>query len=422
MARQLPRWAYLVLGFTMNLTLGTVYSWSVISGTLTSSTGPYKYGTFDANIPFAVALATFSVGMVASGRLVDRHGPRRIAIIGGILVGAGYMLSSLFTLSPWPLYTLTATFGIIAGLGIGFAYNPPIATSVRWYPVRKGLASGIVVMGFGLSPVLTATVVSWWLIPAFTLPGTLLLLGAVYLAVLVVCAAFLQFPEPGWQPPEKVVAAASKRTWKPFAEMTTGEMVRTTSFWGAWVMYALGTAGGFMAIGNAGSISKEIGHVPTELLVVPVVVLAIFNSSGRPLFGRLADVLTPRRALLIMYAVLLGGMGILSVANSDITVYAGIAVTGIVFGGFLAVMPALSTLFFGAKNQAANYGVLFTGYGLGAVVALFVGAWVKQVTGSFHDAFYLSAALALVGIVLSLAVRPPRPVAVVVEKPIPVHA
>jgi len=422
MAPKLPRAAYLALGFVMNLTLGTVYSWSVISTTLTSSTGPYKYGTFDANIPFAVALAMFSVGMVFSGRLVDRHGPRKVAMIGAVLVGAGYMLSSLFSATPWPLYFLIATFGGIAGLGIGFAYNPPIATAVRWYPVRKGLASGVVVMGFGLSPLLTATVVSWWLIPAFGLSTTLLLLGAVYLVVLLVCASFLQFPEPGWQPPDKIVAAASKRTWKPEAELAPREVVRTASFWGAWVLYALGTAGGFMAIGNAGNIAKEIGHVPTGLLVIPVVILAIFNSSGRPLFGRVGDVLTPKRALLIMYTVLLAGMGILSIANSDILVYAGIALTGLVFGGFLAVMPALSTLFFGSKNQAANYGMLFTGYGLGAVVALFVGALVRAETGSYLYAFYLSAFLAIVGIVLSLSVRPPKPVAAKVELPSAVPA
>ncbi len=422
MAGKLPRAAYLVLGFVMNLTLGTVYSWSVISSTLTSSTGPYKYNTFSANIPFAVALAMFSVGMVFSGRLVDRAGPRKVALVGAVLVGAGYMLSSLFSATPWPLWALTATFGVVAGLGIGFAYNPPIATAVRWFPVRKGLASGVVVMGFGLSPVLTATVVSWYMIPAFGLSTTLLILGAVYLVVLLACASLLSFPEPGWLPPEKIVAAAGKRTWKPVAELTTREMVHSSSFWGAWVLYALGTAGGFMAIGNAGKIASEIGHVPAALLTVPVIVLAIFNSSGRPLFGRVADVLTPKRALLIMYAVLLAGMGILSVANSDVTVYLGIALTGIVFGGFLAVMPALSTLFFGAKNQAANYGVLFTGYGLGAIVALFVGAFVRTETGSYLDAFYLSAFLAVLGIALSLSVRPPKPVAVKVEKPIPAQA
>jgi len=422
MAPKLPRAAYLALGFIMNLTLGTVYSWSVISTTLTSKTGPYQYGTFDANIPFAVALAMFSVGMVFAGRLVDRHGPRKVAMIGAVLVGAGYMLSSLFSVSPWPLWVLTATFGGIAGLGIGFAYNPPIATAVRWYPVRKGLASGVVVMGFGLSPLLTATVVSWWLIPAFGLTTTLLMLGAVYLVVLLACASLLRFPEPGWQPPDKIVTAAGKRTWKPLAEMTTAQMIRTPGFWGTWVLYALGTAGGFMAIGNAGNIAKEIGHVPTELLVIPVVVLAIFNSSGRPLFGRVADVLTPRRALLIMYAILLAGMGVLSVANSDLLVYLGIALTGLVFGGFLAVMPALSTLFFGAKNQAANYGVLFTGYGLGAVVALFVGAFVRAETGSYLDAFYVSAFLALLGIALSLTVRPPKPLAAKVERPAAVPA
>ncbi len=422
MAPRLPRSAYLLIGFIMNLMLGTVYSWSAFKSVLTDKAGLYHTSDFLANVPFAVALAMFAVGMVFAGRLVDKHGPAKVAALGGLLVGAGYMLSFLMDKTPWPLATLTVSYGIIGGLGIGFAYNPPIATAVRWYPVRKGLASGLVVMGFGLSPLLTAPIATA-LIGSFGLPNTNLILGAVFLVTLLGLGLLLAFPAGDWRPPAEVVTKASKRTWQPFGEVETRDMLRSPSFWGAWLMYALGTAGGFMVIGNAKDLAKIQGGVTDAVLLTAAIqVLAVFNSGGRPLFGRLADLFTPKRALLLMYVVLMGAMGLLALSTSWIPVYAGIAVTGMVFGGFLAVMPALSTLFFGTKNSAANYGVLFTGYGLGAIVALFAGSLIKDVYGSYVPAFYIGIVLSMAGLALSLLVRPPRPTAARMMEPIPAHA
>lgn len=407
MAPKLPRAAFLMLGFTMNIMLGTAYAWSVFKAPLIKGFGA---DNFTSMLPFAIALAMFSIGMVFAGRLVDRHGPRRVAILGGLLLGGGYMASYLMGSTGSPMITLTITYGFVAGLGLGFSYSPPIAIAVRWYPVRKGLASGLVVMGFGLSALFTAPLADY-LIGAFGVPATFLILGVAFLAVLVSLGSLLTFPTADWQPPAEVVAK-SKRAWKPVEEVPTRKMIRRSSFWSAWLLYTLGTAGGFMIIGNAKSIAIEVGAVSGALALVAVQILAIFNSVGRPLFGRAADLWSPRRALLLMYAILLATMALLSVSGNLgwVPLYVGIAVTGMVFGGFLAVMPALSTLFYGTKNQAANYGVLFTGYGLGAIVALFASGWIRDFYGTYVPAFYAGMVLSVLGLVLTLAVRPPRPV------------
>ncbi len=411
MAPKLPRAAFLLLGFVMNIMLGTAYAWSVFTQTLKDHFGATS---FTSMLPFALALALFSVGMVFAGRMVDRRGPRQVAMLGGVLLGAGYILSYFMDRTGYPMETLTITYGIIAGLGIGFAYNPPIAVAVRWFPVRKGLASGLVVMGFGLSALITAPLATW-LIGLYGAPTTFLILGIVFLAVVVVLGAFLAFPTGDWQPPTEVVskAAQSRRTWKPVEEVPTREMLRRPAFWVAWILYTIGTAGGFMIIGNAKPIAQQVGGVTDAVLATAAVqILAVFNSAGRPLFGRAADVWTPKRALLVMYVILLGTMALLSVSGGIgwIPLYIGICLTGMVFGGFLAVMPALSTLFFGAKNQAANYGVLFTGYGLGAIVALFSSGFIRDYFGSYVPAFYAGMILSVLGLVLTFAVRPPRPV------------
>ncbi|HYM39972.1 MAG TPA: OFA family MFS transporter [Thermoplasmata archaeon] len=408
MTVRLPRGSYLVVGLGMNLLLGTAYSWSVFRAALVAEFATRGADAFTALLPFAAAMAMFSVGMVFAGRAVDRLGPRKVALAGVLVFASGYMLCSLFDRSPWPMPTLTLLYGGLVGLGTGFGYNPTITTAVRWFPVRKGVASGIVVMGVGLSPVVTAPLAGY-LIGIYGVPTTFLLLGILFLAVLVPLALLLQFPPAGWEPPAAVVTK-QRRAWRPLTEVGPRTVLRSRVFWTAWTLYVLGTAEGFMVIGNAFTIAKEVGFATDAVATLAVIVLALFNSAGRPVFGRLADQWSPRETLLVMYTVLLGAMALLSVSSGLEPVFLGVALTGIVFGGFLAVMPALSTLYFGERHAGANYGLLFTAFGVGNLVALFAGGWIRETTGAYLSAFYVGLALSAVGLVLSLEVRPPRAV------------
>ncbi len=407
MPARIPRGAYLAVGLGMNLLLGTAYSWSVIKDALIAEFGSAGADDFTALLPFAVAMAMFAVGMIFAGRLVDRHGPRRVALAGAVVFSAGYLLSSLMDRTPWPMVTLTLVYGGLVGLGTGFAYNPTITTAVRWFPVRKGLASGIVVMGVGLSPVVTAPLASL-LIGLYGVPTTFLILGILFFVTLVPLALLLRFPPEPWRPPEELVAR-TRHPWRPFAEVGTRAMLRSPLFWTAWVLYVLGTTQGFMIIGNAHTIAVERGSASDALATAAVMVLAVFNSAGRPAFGRIADLWSPRRTLLFMCACLFGAMVLLSVASDATTVLFGIALAGVVFGGFLAVMPALSNLYFGVVHSGANYGVLFTAFGVGNIVALFAGGWIRTEMGSFLPAFYIGMALSAAGLLLSLRVKSPRP-------------
>ena len=402
------RYAYLGVSFVMNVMLGTAYSWSVFDGPLRSA---YGADQFTAMLPMAVALVMFSIGMTFCGGFVDRVGPRKVAIVGGILVSAGYMLSAFVAVSPWPIPTLIVTYGVVMGFGLGFAYNPPIPTAARWFPDRKGFATGIVVMGYGLSPLFTAPAATA-LIGAYGVAAAFLGLGIVFLVVLLPLGSLLKFPPAGYQaPPPK--RQARQRAWEPMGDVERRVMLRRPAFWTAWLLYAVGTAGGFMIIGKAKPIAVDVGGVDalSVLATASVMVVAVFNSLGRPIFGRLADSVGPKPTLLLMFAILLGAMGLLSVSSWWPLLYAGMAITGIVFGGFLAVMPALTTRYFGTKNLGANYGVMFTGYGVGALVATFAIGPIYNAFHSYVPAFYVGILLSLSGLAVALLLRPPKPVA-----------
>ncbi len=397
----MKRGSYLVVGFAINLMLGTAYAWSVVTRPLREGFGA---SDFEAMLPNAVALAGFAIGMVPGGRFVDRQGPRRVAMLGGALFGGGYLLASLMAITPWPVLWLTLTYGVVVGIGIGVTYSATLATAVRWYPDRKGLASGFVVMGFGLSALVTAPVlaalVSW-----VGLPGAFLLLGAVFLAGVEGLAALLAFPPHEYvsPPPRK----RSKRTWTPTMEVRTREMLRTRTFWLAWLLYALGTSAGFMVINKAQPIAEQLGGASGAMALATVQLLAVFNCLGRPAFGRVSDRYGPRETAELMSVVLLFGLALLATSGPGPALYVGIGIVGLVFGGFLAVMPSLASYFFGDANLGQNYGLIFTGYGLGSVVALFSIGPLRDAFGSYVPAFWLGMGFAAAALAISLLLRPP---------------
>jgi len=144
MEERLPnRMLFPVLGILMNLCMGNLYAWSVFRNPLMKA---YGWSAFEATVPFALSIAAFAVGMVIAGRWQDKVGPRTVAMTGGILLGVGFVLSSFLGSTLAGLYI---TFGVIVGLGIGFAYVTPIATTVKWWPDKRGLMTGLVVLGFG---------------------------------------------------------------------------------------------------------------------------------------------------------------------------------------------------------------------------------------------------------------------------------
>jgi MFS family permease len=361
-----------------------------------------KVTSFQGNFPFMAFLAFFSILMFFGGRMMAQLGPRNLTVIGGVIVGAGWFLSSF----AGSIGMLTLTYGVIAGSGVGLAYGCPIAVAARWFPDRKGLAVGLALAGFGGSALLTAKIADI-LIASSGLAATFKYFGIAFLIIIVILALPLKFPAAGWKPagwkPASGAAASS--------ELTTAEMVRSSSFWGLFLCYIIGCLAGLMAIGISSTVGTEVINISKATAATLVGVFAVFNALGRPIFGALTDKITPRgSAVLNLIIILAASIMMLKAKEGDLALYAT-AFMGfwLCLGGWLAIAPTATASFFGMKNYERNYGVVFFAYGLGAILGGLISGKAKDIFGSFTFAFYPTAVLAVVGIVIAaLLVKPPR--------------
>ncbi len=394
------RWVYVLLGLIMCVCLGAVYAYSIFLKPVRDAfTG---ISAFQANLPFMVFLAFFAILMFFGGRIMEKIGPRNLSIIGGIVVGLGWFLSAYAS----NIWMLTLTYGVIAGSGVGLVYGCPVAMAAKWFPDKKGLAVGLALAGFGGSALITGKVANA-LIPTVGLSTTFMYFGVAFGVILVVLSLPFRFPEAGWAP----------AGWKPAAgaaaavDYTPGEMVKTGTFIGLFLCYIIGCIAGLMAIGISKPVGNEIIKISGETAATLVGVFAIFNAVGRPLFGFLTDKITPRNAAIFNLVMILVVSGIMIMAKEgDSTLYT-ISFIGfwLCLGGWLAIAPTATASFFGMKNYARNYGVVFFAYGIGAIIGGIISGQAKDVFGTYTVAFYPTAALAIVGLVLAVALlKPPQ--------------
>lgn len=399
MAPETGRWLLVLVGATIELCLGAIYAYSVFRGPLATyfdSVGDQPTDTAML-LPFIVFLAVFAVTMPLAGRPMERYGPRAVAAVGGVFMGLGWFLASLAT-DP---VILTILYGVVGGFGVGLAYGCPIAVSTRWFPDRRGLAVGLTVLGFGFSALVTGALADGLIASQGGVMPTLRILGVVFLVIVVALSMLLRFPPKGWQPAGFTAPAAPGGGARP--EFLRGEMLRTRAFWGIWVCYTIGTIAGLMAIGIAKPVGTDLG-VASGVATTLVGVFAVFNGFGRPVFGSLTDRLGVRTTALLSFVLIGSASVLLWLAWSQEAYVLAFSILWACLGGWLAIGPAATASFFGTKDYARNYGVMFTAYGVGAIAGSLLGGQMKDIFGSYQNAFPIVAGLAVLGIVVAFFV------------------
>jgi MFS family permease len=386
------RWLYVILGIIIMMCLGTVYSWSVLRLPIEKA---YNIGRTQSGLPYMVSLATYALFMLITGRHIDRHQPRTIVIIGALLVAIGWFSSAY---AP-NIYVLTLTYGVLVGAGLGIAYGAPMTVVARWFPEKKGLAVGLVLGGFGLSPLITAPLARH-LIEINGLSHTFKTLGIIFVVVISLLAIPLKYPDQAYE--ESMLFAQKKKSRvKPF---TTKEMIHSRNFIGLYINFIIGTMIGLMLIGMTSSVGVQLIQMQPKTVALFMSIFAIFNGLGRPIFGWLTDQLDTKRAMLLSFSLILFAalLMLTSKEGSHITFLIAFSIFWFNLGAWLAIAPTSTLAMYGTKNYSQNYGVIFTAYGFGAILGVTGSGLLLDLLNDYHSIFYFVIGLCVLGILSTL--------------------
>ncbi|MBZ4644612.1 MAG: transporter, family, oxalate/formate antiporter [Petroclostridium sp.] len=392
MSPETGRWMFIPLGIIIFMCLGTIYSWSIFRIPLENL---FNIGATQSGLPYMLFLAAYAVLMPISGGFIDRCGPRTMIMVGGMAVGIGWILSGY----AWNINILAITYGIIAGGGVGIVYGVPIAVISKWFPDKKGLAVGLTLSGFGLSPFVTAPLARL-LIDFYGLPQTFKILGITFLIIILLLALPFKFPNQ-----ESIIENKNQsKNHMEFSDVDTKKMLKTSRFYGLWICYTIGTLIGLMTVGITSAVGEEVIRLDYKTTALTVSLFAIFNGVGRPLFGWLTDKLYPLNASIISYIIVILSSGLMLMAKEGaVVLYVfSFSLFWLTLGGWLAIAPTATAIFFGPKYYSKNYGFVFTAYGAGAILGVLISGILRDVLGSYIFVFYPIIFLAILGLLIAI--------------------
>jgi len=384
------RWLYIPLGLIIFMCMGTIYSWSIFRTPIENS---FNIGATESGLPYMFFLVFYALAMPFAGSYMDKYGPRIMTITGGLLISIGWFLSG-FTTS---ITFLTISYGVIGGTGVGIAYGAPMAVAAKWFPDKEGLAVGLTLGGFGLSPFITAPAANW-LITIFGAFTTFKILGGLFAIIITLLALPLKFPEANHQ------ISQNKNTNNQNLEIDPKNMFKSRSFYALWTTFVIGTIIGLMAIAISGPVAEELINLDSATASIYVSFFAIFNGIGRPIFGALTDKLKAKKTAIISFSLIILASLLMIINNSanPALYFIAFAIFWLNLGGWLAIAPAATSYFFGKKNYIKNYGYLFTAYGVGAVIGNLLSGSIRDIMGSYYFVFYPTIILAALGIIVAL--------------------
>jgi OFA family oxalate/formate antiporter-like MFS transporter len=394
------RWLLAGAAVLVQLALGAVYAWSVFVNPFIQQMGWTRTQT---TLPFTVAIGVIFIGTLFGGRIQDKIGPRPVVLTGGVIYSVGTMLASLVK-TPDQLGLLIATYGLMAGVGLGAGYIVPIAMLVKWFPDRRGLITGIAVAGFGAGALITAPVANRLIRPD-DVSATFLPLGIAYLAVTLLGGAFFRNPPDGYAVPGFEASTASGATARD--SYTLAQALRTPQWYRLVAVLALNVTAGIALVSQAAPAAQSIAGMSAASAAGLVGILGIFNGAGRVLWGWTSDHLGRMRAFVAMFAIQVACFALLPSASSGVLFSMLAALVYLCYGGGFGTMPAAAADFFGPKNAGGIYGAMIVAWSVGGVVGPLAIAAIVDRTGGFATPSYIIAAMAALAIVLPLTTTPP---------------
>jgi MFS transporter, OFA family, oxalate/formate antiporter len=396
------RWAQLGLGVVAMMAISSPqYVWTLFTGPLNQ-----KLGTTLAELQWTFSLLIILQTWFSpfQAYLVDRFGPRLLIAVGALMSGGSWVLAAY----AGDLWTLYLTYGVIGGFGTGIIYVGIIGLMVRWFPDRRGLATGLAAAGYGFGAFFTSFPIDA-MIKSSGYAHTLLVWGIIQGVIGIVVAQGLRVPPESWQP-AAYVANPGQAEWQSKRSYTPAEMLKSPVFYLLFIMMAMMSTSGLMVVSNVGPFANEYKVANVLVLGMAALPLSltlsrVTNGLTRPFFGWVSDHIGREQTMALAFSLEAIAILVLFAFIDRPALF--VVLTGLVFFGWgeiFSLFPSTLTDTFGPKFAATNYGFLYIAQGVGSILGGPAAAFLKQTTGSWTAVFFLVAFLDALTAFLAIAV------------------
>ncbi|WP_346930992.1 OFA family MFS transporter [Clostridium sp.] len=386
------RWLIVLGTVIAQLGLGTIYTWSLFNQPLVN-----KFGWELNRVALTFSITSFALAFstLFAGKLQDKLGIKKLISIAGIIMGAGLILTSKVT-SISMLYIMA---GLIVGAADGIAYITILSNCIKWFPEKKGLISGISVGAYGAGSVIFKYI-NASLISSKGVSAAFLYWGIIVMVLVFIGAQLLKDA-----PVEKVSVNNSSNE----NNFTVSQMLKTRQAYLLFIVFFTACMSGLYLIGIVKDIGVQLAGLSPEVAANAVAMVAIFNTSGRIILGALSDKVGRLKVVLFTLTVTAMAVFILSFVNLNFGIFfACVAGIAFCFGGNITVFPAIVGDFFGLKNHSKNYGIIYQGFGFGALS----GSVIASLAGGFKPTFIVIGILCIVSVVIVAKIKAPKNVEV----------
>lgn len=397
------RWLYMAVGVIAMLFAGILYAWSILKSPLASDFG---WSASSLALNFTLAMSFFCIGGLLGSKISKKAGHLPALIVSGILSALGFILTAL--LSGSSVLMLYITYGVLAGLGIGIAYNVVIATVSAWFPDKKGICSGCLMMGFGASALVLGNVADSLFKSSLGWKTTYMILGIAICLVVILAGIILKKPSAEMVLPEPKAAKSSNSESFEKKDYTSGQMLCRPSFWMAFICISFLAAVGSSVISFAKDLALSV-DAPESLAVSLVGVLSVCNGIGRIITGAVFDSIGRRKTMISanILTIIAAAVTLLAVSVGSLPLcIIGLCLTGMSYGACPTITAAFTSSFFGMKHFSSNMALMtFTVMG-GSLIAT-VSSKVLEVTGGYNATFTMLLSLTVVALLLNVFIKRP---------------
>ncbi len=392
------RWLIALSAVGIHICIGSVYAWSVYTKPIQTA---MNWSLTEVTATFSIAVFFLGLSAAVMGKFVETKGPRVSSFLATILFGLG-TVGSGFAILYESKTLLYLTYGVLGGCGLGIGYIAPVSTLVKWFPEKRGLATGLAIMGFGFASAVSGPAIKLF-IDATSISSTFFILGTVYFVVMLISSRYIEPPPSDYlQMGSEKIINKEKINNKDLSNLTRSESIKTLRFYGLWLMLFINVTCGIAIIGVASPLLQEITGITALAAASAIGLMGIFNGFGRIFWASLSDKLTRPVVYVIFFVTQILAFHFLPSATNIIFFQVLLFYVMTCYGGGFASIPAYIGDIFGTKQLGAIHGYILTAWATAGLAGPIIIAYVKEVTGSYTDAIRIFELFFICALIISI--------------------